>query len=137
MAELDNVSRIGDLNEALTFGNHKGLDQHPELLKELVQKDIKHGYGLVIPPILAPMNIATQNSIDDCGRIVPKDRLTQDQSWKWKVGASVNIRVDKDALIPCQFGYALRRMINWTAAARHQFPGHRIYATKVDYKSVY
>ena len=74
------------------------------------------GVGLFVPlgkiehfpdAILAPMNIAVQNMINKSGRIVHKDRLTHDQSWKWEVGASVNSRVDKDELIPCRFGYAL------------------------------
>ena len=146
LAELDNESRAMDLDEALAFGNHKGANQKPELLRDLIQKDIKHGYGLVIPlkkikrfpeAILAPMNIAKQNTIDECGHIIGKDRLTHDQSWKWTVGASVNSRVDKETLIPCRFGHALRRIVNWAVAARHKFPGRRILATKVDCKSAY
>eukprot|EP00957_Ditylum_brightwellii_P140428 10699504-Ditylum_brightwellii.AAC.1 len=42
-----------------------------------------------------------QNTIDETGRIVEKDRLTHDQSCEWSGGKLVNSRVDKDALLPC------------------------------------
>ncbi|KAL7526144.1 hypothetical protein ACHAXR_001343 [Thalassiosira sp. AJA248-18] len=79
------------MNEALAleFGNHKRASEKPELLKQLIAKDVKHGYGLVLPLfkitripnlLLAPMNIMNQNTIDEFGRIVGKDRLTHGQS---------------------------------------------------------
>ena len=46
------------------------------------------------------MNIMTQNTIDEHGRIVEKDRLTHDQSYQLGSGTSVNSRVDKDDLLP-------------------------------------
>jgi hypothetical protein len=46
---------------------------------------------------MAPMNIMAQNTISELGKIVPKDRLTHDQSWKWSSGTSVNSRVQKIA----------------------------------------
>ena len=87
---IDEELRQSDLQEALEFGNHKGAKQNPSLLLELVSKDVKHGYAVTfplskavsIPGIsLAPMNIMHQNSIDESGRIVEKDRLTHDQSF--------------------------------------------------------
>ena len=80
-----------DMKETLYFGNHKGVVRNPILLRKLIEKDVAHGYGLVLPlskidripgVLLAPMNIMTQNIIDDNGRIVEKDRLTHDQSYK-------------------------------------------------------
>eukprot|EP00957_Ditylum_brightwellii_P175624 13371615-Ditylum_brightwellii.AAC.1 len=56
---------------------HKGATNNPKLLKKLVKKDIRHGYGLVIPlnkleslpsAILAPMNIMKQNKINEMGK---------------------------------------------------------------------
>jgi hypothetical protein len=47
---------------------------------------------------MAPMNIMAQNTINELGRIVPKDRLTHDQSWKWSSGTSVNSRIKKELL---------------------------------------
>ena len=47
---------------------------------------------------MAPMNIMAQNTIDEFGRVVSKDRLPHDQSWKWGSGTSVNSRVRKEFL---------------------------------------
>ena len=93
----------------------------------MIEKDVVHGYGLVltlskidrIPGVLlAPMNVMTQNKIDEHRRIVEKYRLNHDKSYKWRSGTSVNSRVDKDDLLPCRFGACLKRLMNWTVAAR-------------------
>jgi hypothetical protein len=105
-----------DIEDALAFGNHKGMSQKPELLKKLVWKDVKYGYSLpitlssvqLIPGLcMAPMNIMAQNTLDEFGRIIPKDQLTHDQSWKWLSGTSVNSRVQKDLLQACSYGFCI------------------------------
>ena len=105
-----------------------------------------HGYGLVLPleklkqkpgALLAPMNIMKQNSIVECGRIVEKDRLTHDKSYKWGSESSINSRVDKELLLPCKFGACLKRLLNWAVTARKKYPNRRSLATKIDYKSAY
>ena len=146
MEELSSELRKGDVQDALKFGNHKGATEKPVLLKKLVAKDVIHGYGLVLPLtkvlripdlLMAPMNIMNQNTIDEHGRIVGKDRLTHDQSYKWISGTSVNSRVLKEDLLPCRFGACIKRLSNWAVAARRKHPGRRILATKIDYKSAY
>ena len=143
---LDMVSKSKDVEEAIQFGNHKGAEDNSELLTSLVNKDVKHGYGLVLPLkkalripglLMAPMNIQKQNTIDEFGRIMERDRLTHNQSYKWGSGTSVNSRVDKGPLLPCMFGACLKRLINWTVAARRKYPDTRILASKIDYKSAY
>jgi len=144
--ELDYSIRKQDLEEALTFGNHKGATQQPDLLHQLVCKDVTYGYALPLPldairnipgVLMAPMNIQRQNTIDESGQIVEKDRLTHDQSFVWEAGASVNRRVDKSKLLPCRYGACMRRLINWTVAARLKFPNSPIVCSKIDYKSAY
>jgi hypothetical protein len=98
--DTSDENRANDVIEALTFGNHKGASTKPDLLKKLVQKDVKYGHSVPISLesvtkipglILAPMNITAQNTIDEFARVIPKDRLTHDQSWKWQgSGTSVN-----------------------------------------------
>ena len=39
--------------------------------------------------------------------------------------------------MPCYFGRALRRLINWAVAARKLYPNKRILATKLDVKAAY
>ena len=147
LEEISEEDRASDLQEALIFGNHKGASSKSDLLKKLISKDVKFGYSLPIPLEsvtrikgleMAPMNIMAQNTIDEFGRVVPKDRLTHDQSWKWSSsGSSVNSRVKKELLQETRYGFCIRRIVNWAVAARRRFPGRKILATKIDYKSAY
>ena len=146
LVEISKNEQQQDLVNALTFGNHKGTSQKPVILKKLIAIDVKYGYSLPIPLssvqlipglVMAPMNIMEQNSIDEFGRIIQKDRLTHDQSWKWSSGTSVNSRVQKELLQACQYGFCIHRLINWAIAARRKYPGQQILATKIDYKSAY
>ena len=134
------------MQEALEFGNHKGAKQNPELLLELVSKDVKHGYAVTFPLSkavsiqgisLAPMNIMHQNSIDETGRIVEKDRLTHDQSFKFGSDTSVNSQARTDDMLTCMYGACLRQLTNWACAARAKYPATPIFASKVDFKSAY
>ena len=92
LEELEESKRAIDMKEDLSFENHKGTVRNTILLRKLIEKDVFHGYGLVLPlskidqipgVLLAPMNIMTQHTIDEHGRIVEKDRLTHDKSYKW------------------------------------------------------
>ena len=76
----------------MLFGNHKGAAPNPTILRSLVEKYVLHGFGLVLPlgtlktisgTLLAFMNVMKQNTIDACGRIIEKDRLTHDHSYKY------------------------------------------------------
>ena len=134
------------MKEALSFRNHKDAVRSPILLRKFIEKDVVHGYGLVLPlrkidripdVLLAPRNIMTQNKIDEHGRILKKDRLTHDQSYNWVSGKSVNRRVDKDDLLPCRFGACLKILMRWTVAARNKFPGMKILSSKIKYKLAY
>jgi hypothetical protein len=87
--------------------------------------------------LLAPLNIQLQKTINERGKIIPKDRLTHDQSWKWQSETSVNSRVDEEQLMPCYFGRALKRIIYWTVAMQKQYPKKRILATKLDVKAAF
>jgi len=143
---LDEENHHADVEEALAFGNHKGASLQPELLKTLISKDVCYGYCLPLPlekatnipnVLIAPMNIQKPNTIDEFGRIVPKDRLTHDQSFKWSSGTSVNSRVITEELLPCMFGSCIRRIVNWTVTARRLYPNLPILASKIDFKSAF
>ena len=147
LSPIDDKERHIDVEEALAFGNHKGARDDTPLLHSLIMDDVTQGFVLPLPLdkitripgiILSPMNIVRQNTIDETGKIVPKDRLTHDQSFLFSgSNTSVNSRLDKSLLLPCQFGWVIRRMINWVVAARRKYPNRRIYATKSDFKSAY
>ena len=79
-----------DLKKAKAFGNHKGTENDPVLLRNLVEGDVVHGYTLVLPldkieriadVLLAPMNTMRPNTIDENSSIIEKDRLTHDQCY--------------------------------------------------------
>jgi hypothetical protein len=146
LVEISKNEQQQDLVNALTFRNHKGALQKPVILKKLITKNFKYGYSLPIPLssvqsipglLMAPMNIMAQNMIDKFRWIIPKDRLTHDQSWKWSSGTSVNNRIQKELLQACQYSFCICRLINWAIAARQKYPGQWILATKIDYKSAY
>ena len=141
MEDLEEGDRRTDTEEAISFGNHKGAERNPFLLRSLVEKDVTHGYGLVLPLskvrripgiLLVPMNIMTKNTIDENVRIIEKYRLTHDQSYKWGSGTSVNSRVDNDELLPCRFRACLKRLMNWAVAERRMYPGRRILSHNID-----
>ena len=82
LQNMDNNTRATNLTEALEFQNHKGATENQDLLLNLCSKDVKFGYGLVLPLskvtripglLMTPMNITQQNTIDEHGRIVKKD----------------------------------------------------------------
>ena len=146
LEDLDEEKRLSDLRDALDFRNHKGAENDPDKLKKLVSKDVKHGYALPLPldriqtiphVYIAPMNVAKQNTIDEFGNIIPKDRLTHDQSMKWGSNTSINSRVLPESLLPCPFGHALRRYFTHVIATRRKHPNCKIYASKLDYKSAF
>ncbi len=80
--ELSEESRQKDLINALAFGNHRGASAKLELNWDLISKYVKHGCSLPTPLscvksipglLMAPMNIMTQNTINEIGQIIPKD----------------------------------------------------------------
>ena len=48
MAELSDELKRLDVEDDLSFGNHKGATEKPDLLRSLIEKDVTHGYGVVI-----------------------------------------------------------------------------------------
>ena len=115
--KLSEEKKKADVREASEFGNHKGATSNPELPKKLILKDITHGYGLILPlskitripgVLVAPMNIQKQNTINEMGQVIEKDRLTHDQSFLWGSGTSANSRVRKEELLPCMFGGCIK-----------------------------
>ncbi len=147
LSTITEEQRIKDVEEALEFTNHKGAINNYDLLKSLIDDDVIHGYILPLPlsklqripgVLLAPLNIIHQNTIDEEGNIIGKDRLTHDQSFIFKGSNSpVNSRLDKSRLSPCTFGWVIKRLVNWIVAARRKFPNRRILATKIDFKSAF
>ena len=71
------------------------------------------------------------------GQVIPKDRLTHDQSWRWSSGTSVNSRVQKERLQERRYGVCIQRLVNWAVVAQKKYPIKPILAPKINYKSAY
>lgn len=144
---IDETTRKIDLTEALQMGNHKGAIKQPQVLENLMADDVQRGFSLPIPvervieldhAVMAPQNVARQNSIDETGKIIEKDRLTHDQSWVYSSGApSMNDRVREVELTPVQFGRTSLRMIHYIVATRRRHPNTKLFMNKFDFKSAY
>jgi hypothetical protein len=136
-----------DLIEALSKGNSKGAKENPAVMESLCTGDVEHGFSLVIPSDkvilikgaqVAPMNVANQNSINELGEIIEKDRLTHNQSWKGSAsGLSINSRVISSELQDCMFGHCFLRLCHHIVDIRLRHPLIAIFIQKVDWKSAY
>ena len=116
-------------------------------VKNLLLKEIVRGWQLPLPPdkihllphaVIAPMGLVTQLTIDERGEMVPKHRLTHNQSFEFSTGTAVNSRVIPDSLTPCRNGTALCRFIHYVVDVRKQaHPTAQILMTKLDFKAAY
>jgi hypothetical protein len=111
-----------------------------------VKDNVDRGFAFPLPldkiknvpgAILAPLNIQLQKTINERGKIIPKNRLNHNQSFVWQSGTAVNNRVNPERLMPCYFGTAIRRIINWAVAAKKRYPKKRILAMKLDVEAAF
>jgi hypothetical protein len=132
LEDITETDRADNLNKALTFGNHKGASSNPEHLLLLMSNDLFCGFAIPfplekmtnIPGILfAPLNIQEQNTINNTSRIVPSKQPTHNQSYQWtSSGTSVNSSTRKASLLPCIYGRAVCRLVNWEVTAPQKYP---------------
>ena len=143
---LSEPDRLSDLQEALARGNHQSASQKPHVLAKLMANDIKYGYAVPLPRaraleipglVLLPAGIAVHDTISDNGEIVPKDRLTHDQSFHYGSEKSWNSRIGRDTLTHLRYGKALSRLIHYIVDFRHHHPDTALYISKSDYKAAY
>ena len=131
----------------MTFGNHKGATSQPAMLKKILSDEVTRGWQIPIPKkdllelpgcVMAPLNITRQDTINKFGEIVPKDRLTHNQSMKWTYSnSSINSRVQDEKFPPCVYGHSLTRVFHHIVALRIKYPTKRIFMAKYDWKSAY
>jgi hypothetical protein len=115
-------------------------------LLKLLTTDVHHGYTLVLPrsaitdlpgAVVGPHGLAHQMTIDQSGNIVPKIRITNDQTHSVSGIPSVNDRTLEAARTPYRFGHALLRLIHYIVALRSRHPTTAIVLSKTDWKSAY
>ena len=132
LTPMDTEEEMEDNKAILQRGNHKGATSQPSLLNKLVTKDIEHAFALPISPAstlkikggrLAPLNIASQWTIDEKGEKIKKKRLTHDQSFQGLVsGQSLNEQVITEDLEPIIYGHMFLRICHMIHAMRFAHP---------------
>jgi hypothetical protein len=117
----DNDHQI-DLEFHSSRGNHKSSKRFHDIISKIITEDIEKGYALPLPlsildkipnASLAPLGCHKQTTIDAEGRIIPKYRMTHDQTFPGPSGLSVNLRVQKELLPPILYSFALCRIIHY------------------------
>ena len=145
--DLDEEVRLLDLKENLNRGNHKSAKRNEEHLGKAMMKEIKKGWGLILPEDsvlkipnleLAPMGVAEHLGINSLGEYITKQRVTHDFSFPGiKSKESINSRMDKSKLEPVMFGHCLLRLIHQIVSLRKRHPNKKIWIRKEDLKSAY
>jgi len=129
-------------------GNHKGATVNADYMWQILQAEVSKGWLLVLPldshqiipgALLGPVGLVFQNSIDEVGNPITKERPTHDLSFNPipDVVTSLNARVQGDDLTPCKYGYALVRFIHYILWLRRHEPSMPIFLTKSDWKAAY
>ncbi len=133
--------------EFIARGNHKSAITHHNVLRSIIDKEVKQGWMIPIPlhyvneipnSELAPVGIDNkQYKLQADGTKVPKYRLTHDQTFEASVGKSVNNRTQRNKLDPLFYGGCLSRLLHYIVSLRHYLPNTKILCGKSDIKSAY
>ena len=147
ISNISEKDRMGDLIERISRGNHKSAARHEQFLGNAMEKEVKHGWAILIhekdadkiPGLeIAPMGIAEHLGIAENGEYVDKLRVTHDLSCPGAYSKeSINSRVDRNKLEPIMFGHCLQRIIHQIVDLRARHPSKKIYIRKEDLKSAY
>ena len=149
-SELDSATKLDELQNLLSRGNHKSARDVPEVVDKLLAKDVTHGFTIPIPIEIVPMipgaavqplGIAQQQwaMTGDGGREV-KHQMTQDLSFssvKEGPPRSINQRVDMSAYPEMVYGWCMMRILHYIVAVRLAFPDKVIFISKYDYSDAY
>jgi len=138
---MRDADRISDLEFHRNRGNHKSLGKDEDFIDPVISEDIERGFALPLPmeilnkipqASIAPLGCHRQTTINALGEIIPKYRLTHDQSFPGPSGLSVNLRVKKDLLPPILYSFVLSRLIHYIVNTRRVLPETRIFLCKID-----
>ena len=146
LRKISAEERASDKDFMIARGNHKSVGKNLDLVRELINDDVTHGYALPLPidtalvlpnSSIAPIGVVEQETLNETGERIPKFRMTHDQSFPGPSGTSVNKRVITEELPPCLFGFCLQRILHYIVDTRRRLPTVRILIGKYDIKSAY
>jgi hypothetical protein len=138
---MNEIDRHSDLEFHLSRGNLKSSEKYHQIISDIISEDIEKGYAFPLPlsilnkipnASIAPLGCHKQSTIDCKGSIIPKFRMTHDQTFLGPSGLSVNLRVQKQLLPPILYSYALCRCIHYIVDLRARHPQTKIFICKVD-----
>ena len=142
----DETARRAENDAILEYGNHASGKKNPEALTKVLLKDASRGYSLPITfscaksikhSRISPMGVAHQLGIDAHGDLIPKDRLTHDQSFSLGFCPSTNDLIDQEQLIDLVMGHCIDRIIHQIVVLRWHHPTEKILLSKFDWASAY
>jgi hypothetical protein len=82
---------------------------------------------------ICPLGVAQQYAINECSEMIDKHRACHDHTYhSGPSNLSLNLYADKSSLVPCQYGYCLRRIIHQLHFLRRDFPDTPILLSKAD-----
>jgi len=127
LADICDTDRLKDLSFHQDRGNHKSLSKYREFIDPIITEDIERGFALpLLPEILpelgktslAPLGCHKQTTMNAAGKVIPKYRLTHDQSFEGPSGSSVNICTQKEKLPPIMYSFVLSRLVHYIVNIR-------------------
>jgi len=114
---------------------------------ESMRNEVQRGWQLPIQlatlpmlphAVIGPLGCADQMKLTADGSRKPSKRTTHDMSYKFSSQQPVNERVLEQALSPCIYGFAMRRLIHMIVALREEHGDQvSLYLSKSDLKSAY
>lgn len=140
-------SRTAENAAMIEYGNHKGANANLQLILDTVQGDVEQGFAIALPlgtdmhlpeSKVCPLGVVNQKTMSEKGEIIPKSRLTHDQTYTHLPGSkSVNNLTDKSMFPDMIYGWCLPRLFHQIIAMRLAHPNTRILGIKADFKSAY
>jgi hypothetical protein len=146
LEKISDEDRSKDLKFHLERGNHKSLSKYLTFIEPIITEDVEKGFALPLPLeiidrlkqiTLAPLGCHRQTTINESGTIIPKYRLTHDQSFPGPSGLSVNSRVNRNLLPPIMYSFVLSRIIHYIANTKSLYPTTKIFLCKIDIDAAY
>ena len=150
LAPISTDTHMEDCQFMFCRGNHKSATNEAgaALVSSLMKEDVAHGYSVPLPPScveklapfgsIAPLGVQLQKTLNAKGEIIPKWRMTHDQSFPAEASnTSVNICTIADQLPECRYGKALPRLIHLIVGMRARYPTTPILIGKFDLKAAY
>lgn len=145
--ELSEDERKREVQAVLNYGNHKSASESRERIRQLLRKDVEHGFALPLPTekvtsleglLVQPIGMVEQMSINEEGGRTPKRRLTHDSSFcPNDERNSVNERVDLERYAELIYGNCMSRILHWIVALRLAYPDKTIFIAKFDFADAY